>query len=119
MESIKFLTEDTQILGTILKKISSHGELMPVACAPLIQLILFIAYKSSYSNPNYFINKVFVFTMLHSSPPPLNFGALSAWLPYLHFVIYKNFANFSNRITLVHQFFFVRYFVILCVTTCF
>jgi hypothetical protein len=57
--------------------------------------------------------------MLHSSPP-LNFGALSAWLPYLHFVVYKNIAKFFNRITLVHLvFFFVRYFVILCVTTCF
>ena len=76
MESVKFCTEDTKILGAILTKFSSHSELVPCTCVPLIQLILFIAQKSSYSNPNYYINKVFVLTVLYSCPS-LNFGALS------------------------------------------
>ena len=94
-------------------KFSSHGDLLPGTSAPLV----FTAYKSSYSNPYYFIQ--WSIYMCNASFLSFEFWNSFNLASPLHFVFYKNFPKIFNRTynvgTLV---FFVRSFVILCVTTC-
>jgi hypothetical protein len=83
MESSKFRTEDTQILGTILQNLVATADWCPVLVHLWFSFYSLLRKTVHIPIQIMLYNTVFVFAMIHSSP--LKFGALSTRLPYFYY----------------------------------